>query len=60
MLPMAMSTGEGSVVWVPLSRSVIGGLVVSTFMTLLLMPVLYSLFSRWLVPARPKIAMEAT
>ncbi|HOI89903.1 MAG TPA: efflux RND transporter permease subunit [Candidatus Rifleibacterium sp.] len=59
MLPMAMSTGEGSEVWVPLSLSVIGGLVVSTFMTLLLMPVLYSLFSRWLVPAQPKIQMEA-
>jgi len=28
-------------------------------MTLLLMPVLYSLFSRWLVPAQPKIQMEA-
>jgi HAE1 family hydrophobic/amphiphilic exporter-1 len=52
MMPMALSTGEGSEVWVPLSLSVIGGLVVSTMMTLLLMPVLYSLLSRWLVPAR--------
>lgn len=44
--PMALSTGEGSEVWVPLSLSVIGGLLVSTLMTLILMPVLYSLFSK--------------
>ena len=51
MLPMALSTGEGSEVWVPMGMSVIGGLAVSTLMTLFLMPVLYSVFSRWLVPA---------
>lgn len=51
MLPMAMSTGEGSEIWVPMGMSVIGGLAVSTLMTLFLMPVLYTLFSRWLVPA---------
>ncbi len=49
MLPMSMSTGEGSEIWVPLSLSIIGGLVISTFMTLVLMPVLYSLFSRRLM-----------
>lgn len=52
MLPMALSTGEGSEVWVPMGMSVIGGLAVSTLMTLFLMPVIYLLFSRWLVPAR--------
>lgn len=51
MIPMAISTGEGSEIWVPMGMSIIGGLVVSTLMTLFLMPVLYSLFSRWLVPA---------
>ncbi len=51
MLPMATSTGEGSEVWVPMGISVIGGLVVSTMMTLFLMPVLYQMFRRWLVPA---------
>ena len=51
MLPMATSTGEGSEVWVPMGISVIGGLVVSTIMTLYLMPVLYQIFRRWLVPA---------
>lgn len=51
MLPMALSTGDGSEVWVPIGFSVIGGLFVSTIMTLVLMPVLYSLLQRWLVPA---------
>lgn len=51
MVPMAMSTGDGSEVWVPIGLSVIGGLLVSTIMTLVLMPVLYSLMRRWLVPA---------
>lgn len=51
MSPMALSTGEGSEVWVPLSLSVIGGLVVSTLMTLILMPILYSFFSRRLFKA---------
>lgn len=49
MLPMALSTGDGSEVWVPIGFSVIGGLFVSTIMTLVLMPVLYSLLQRWLV-----------
>ncbi|MBF0407367.1 MAG: efflux RND transporter permease subunit [Candidatus Riflebacteria bacterium] len=49
MAPMAMSKGEGSEIWVPLALSVIGGLVISTIMTMLLMPVLYSLFSRRLL-----------
>ncbi len=51
MLPMALSTGEGSEVWVPMGMSVIGGLAVSTLMTLFLMPLLYLMFKRWLVPA---------
>ena len=50
MVPMAMSTGDGSEVWVPIGLSVIGGLFVSTIMTLVLMPVIYHLMRRWLVP----------
>lgn len=56
MLPMALSTGDGSEVWVPIGLSVIGGLVVSTLMTLILMPVLYSLMQKWLVPADQRSA----
>lgn len=51
MLPMAFASGDGSEIWIPIAWTVIGGLVVSTMMTLILMPTLYSLLQRWLVPA---------
>jgi HAE1 family hydrophobic/amphiphilic exporter-1 len=55
MMPMVLSRGEGSEVWVPLALSVIGGLAVSSIMTLILMPVLYSLFSRKLIKQLGKV-----
>ncbi len=44
MLPLAISTGEGSETWRPLGVTVIFGLLVSTAVTLVLIPVIYSLF----------------
>ncbi|MBQ3999094.1 MAG: efflux RND transporter permease subunit [Paludibacteraceae bacterium] len=41
MVPMAVSNGEGAEMWQPLGIVVIGGLTVSTFLTLYLVPVLY-------------------
>jgi len=41
MVPMAVSTGLGSEIWRPLGISVIGGLVVSTLITLILIPLFY-------------------
>ncbi len=43
LAPMALGLGEGSETNVPLARAVIGGLLVSTFMTLLFIPVLHVL-----------------
>ncbi|HNF99634.1 MAG TPA: efflux RND transporter permease subunit, partial [Pseudomonadota bacterium] len=43
LIPMALGIGEGSETNLPLARAVIGGLTVSTGMTLFLIPVLYSL-----------------
>jgi len=43
MLPMAISRGEGAEIWRPLAISVIGGLTFSTLVTLVLIPVVYSL-----------------
>lgn len=42
LLPLALSTGDGSEIWKPLGISTIGGLFFSTLITLLLVPVLYS------------------
>jgi len=44
-LPMALSTSAGSEVQKPLATVVIGGLISSTLLTLVVLPVLYSLFS---------------
>ncbi|HOX42899.1 MAG TPA: efflux RND transporter permease subunit [Myxococcota bacterium] len=46
LLPMAIGIGEGSESNVPLARAVVGGLIVSTFFTLILIPILYTLFHR--------------
>ncbi len=46
MIPMAVGLGEGSETNMPLARAVIGGLTVSTGLTLLLIPVLYVLFEQ--------------
>ena len=45
MVPMAISNGEGAEMWRPLGISVIGGLTVSTILTLILVPVLYCSFA---------------
>lgn len=42
-LPMALSTGSGAEVQKPLATVVIGGLVTATFLTLFLLPIMYSL-----------------
>jgi HAE1 family hydrophobic/amphiphilic exporter-1 len=46
MLPLALSKGDGSEIWSPMGISVIGGLIFSTFITLVLVPVVYHLFIR--------------
>ena len=44
MVPLAIGTGEGSEIWQPMGIAIIGGLTFSTFLTLLLVPCLYSVF----------------
>lgn len=45
-LPMALSTGPGAEVQRPLATVVIGGLVSATFLTLVVLPILYTWFER--------------
>jgi multidrug efflux pump subunit AcrB len=52
MLPMALALEEGSQMQAPLGRAVIGGLVCSTFCTLLVLPALFRLV---VGPGRPGI-----
>ena len=45
MVPMAVSTGQGSEMWRPMAIAVIGGLAISTVLTLILIPTLYCVFA---------------
>jgi HAE1 family hydrophobic/amphiphilic exporter-1 len=42
MLPMAIGAGEGGDLLAPMGRAVIGGVITSTLLTLLVVPVLYT------------------
>ncbi|HEY4365105.1 MAG TPA: efflux RND transporter permease subunit [Bryobacteraceae bacterium] len=46
MLPMAIGMGEGGSQSAPLGRAVIGGLLVSTFATLTILPSIYAILQR--------------
>ena len=45
-LPMALSTGAGGEVQKPLATVVIGGLITATFLTLIVLPILYIYFEK--------------
>lgn len=45
MVPMAVGTGQGSEMWRPMGTAVIGGLTLSTILTLLFVPALYCIFA---------------
>ncbi len=51
MLPLALALGAGAEMRAPMARAVVGGLITSTFLTLLVVPVMYSVlddFGEWI------------
>lgn len=46
MIPLAINPGEGSELWQPMGVTVIGGLVFSTIVTMVIVPVVYVLMAR--------------
>jgi len=51
MLPLALGIGAGAEERAPMARAVVGGLITSTFLTLLVVPVVYTLlddFAAWM------------
>lgn len=46
MVPMAMSTGDGSETWRPMGIAVIGGMVFSTIITMIIVPAVYAAMDR--------------
>ncbi len=53
-LPMAISNGAGAEVQRPLATVVIGGLLIATFLTLFVLPILYILFEKG-IKSKPTI-----
>ena len=45
MIPMAIGLGEGSEMWQPMGIVIVGGLTVSTLVTLIFIPALYAVFA---------------
>jgi len=57
-IPMALSTGAGAEVQKPLATVVIGGLITATFLTLVVLPLLYVIFSsKSRINVNPKLAI---
>ncbi|MBN2104656.1 efflux RND transporter permease subunit [bacterium] len=56
MTPLALGWGEGGENWAPMARSVIGGLFVGTLLTLIVVPVIYAVFERYLQKRKVKHA----
>jgi hydrophobe/amphiphile efflux-1 (HAE1) family protein len=44
MVPLSLSTGEGAESWRPMGIAIIGGLLFSTLITMVIVPVIYSIF----------------
>ena len=51
-VPEALNFGAGAETRVPMAISIIGGVAISTFLTLYVVPCVYSLFSKW---ERPEV-----
>ncbi|WP_214000886.1 efflux RND transporter permease subunit [Arsukibacterium sp.] len=58
LLPMALGGGDGSEIRAPMAVTVIFGLLLSTLLTLVFIPVLYGLFSRQQHAAEPAVVAE--
>jgi len=60
LLPLSLGIGESARLRAPLAYAVIGGLVTSTVMTLVIVPVVYYLFERLMSTVRSRIFKTAT
>lgn len=60
MIPLALGIGEGSEQRAPMAHAVIGGVLASTLLTLVVVPVLYSLLDDLTAWRKPAAASKAT
>ena len=59
MLPLALGLGEGGETQAPMGRAIIGGVITSTLLTLVVVPVLYTYLDGWAERRRARRAARA-
>ena len=59
MLPLALGLGEGGETQAPMGRAIIGGVITSTLLTLVVVPVLYTYLDAWHERRRARRAAKA-
>ena len=59
MLPMALAFNDGGEIQAPMGRAIIGGVITSTLLTLVVVPVLYSYLVRGKMPKAHAVVAEA-
>jgi HAE1 family hydrophobic/amphiphilic exporter-1 len=60
MIPVALGVGEGADFRSPLGRAVIGGVITSTFLTLLVIPTFYEILDEWRTAVQRFLGRHAT
>jgi HAE1 family hydrophobic/amphiphilic exporter-1 len=59
LLPMALDFNEGFEIRIPLAVTIIGGMIFGTFLTLIFIPIIYSIVVKEpAAPAAPTTAQE--
>jgi HAE1 family hydrophobic/amphiphilic exporter-1 len=48
MVPLALGLGESGENWAPMARTVVGGLLMGTIMTLIIVPMIYAVLHAFL------------
>nr|MBU1328651.1 efflux RND transporter permease subunit [Candidatus Omnitrophota bacterium] len=56
LLPLALGLGQGSELQAPMAIAVMGGLIVCTFLTLFVIPTLYTMTATWLERKKEQVA----
>ena len=59
MLPLALTTGEGEQLWGPMGKTALGGLLISSVVTLVLVPTMYVIIAKWQLRRRTPNAVPA-
>lgn len=59
MFPLAMEIGDGAEMWAPMARAVIGGMLLSTGLTLVVIPTAYVMMAGWIDGRRARRQAQA-